>query len=70
MRNLLLLLLIEILYDNDFDNINNPGQTVANKICDLYGFKNICLPNELKSKDPSDLVSKIGNFNKLREILK
>jgi len=62
--------IIEILYDNDFDNVNNPGQTVANKICDLYGFKNICLPNELKSKDPSDLVSKIGNFNKLREILK
>ena len=60
---------IEILYDNDFDKENNPGQAMANKICALYGFKNICLPNEFKSKDPSDLVNKVGNFNKLKNIL-
>lgn len=60
---------IEILYDNDFNKENNPGQTMANKICDLYGFKNICLPDELKSKDPSDLVNKVGNFNELKNIL-
>ena len=60
---------IEILYDNDFDKENNPGQTMAKKICALYGFKNICLPNEFKSKDPSDLVNKVGNFNKLKNIL-
>ena len=42
---------IEILYDNDFNKINNPGQTMAKKICDLYGFKNIFLPDEFKSKD-------------------
>ena len=60
---------IEILYDNDFNKENNPGQAMANKICDLYGFKNICLPNELKSKDPSDLVNKVGNFNELKNIL-
>ena len=61
---------IEILYDNDFNKINNPGQTMAKKICDLYGFKNIFLPDEFKSKDPSDLVHKVGNFNELKNIIK
>jgi len=60
---------IEILYDNDFRKRNNPGQTMAKKICDLYGFKNIRLPDEYKSKDPSDLVHKVGNFNELKNIL-
>ena len=60
---------IEILYDNDFNKEHNPGQNMANKICGLYGFKNICLPNEFRSKDPSDLVNKVGNFNKLKTIL-
>ena len=60
---------IEILYDNDFNKVNNPGQAMAKKICDLYGFKNICLPEEFKSKDPSDLVSRENNFNKLKIIL-
>lgn len=61
---------IEILYDNDFDKANNPGQEMANKICDLYGFKNICLPNKFKSKDPSDLIKKVNNLNELKNILK
>ena len=60
---------IEILYDNDFEKTNNPGQTMAKKICDLYGFKNVCLPDKFKSKDPSDLVNKVGNFNELKNIL-
>jgi len=60
---------IEILYDNDFEKTNNPGQTMAKKICDLHGFKNICLPDKFKSKDPSDLVSKVGSFNELKFIL-
>ncbi len=61
---------IEILYDNDFDNINNPGQTMAKKICDLYGFVNKCIPEEFKSKDPSDLIENTGNLTKLKTILK
>ena len=61
---------IEILYDNDFDKINNPGQTMAKKICDLYGFNNICLPTNFESKDPSDLVSNTGGFKNLKIILK
>tara|TARA_R100001377_G_scaffold44240_1_gene25171 strand:- start:1678 stop:2676 length:999 start_codon:yes stop_codon:yes gene_type:complete len=60
---------IEILYDNDFNKATNTGQNMAYKICSLYGFKNICLPDELKSKDPSDLVDKVGSFNELKIIL-
>tara|TARA_R100000544_G_scaffold14650_1_gene6746 strand:- start:5929 stop:6657 length:729 start_codon:yes stop_codon:yes gene_type:complete len=61
---------IEILYDNDFDKANNPGQTMASKICDLYGFKNICIPDSFRSKDPSDLVDKVGSLTELKNILK
>ena len=61
--------IIEILYDNDFNKANNPGQVMAKKICDLYGFKNICLPVTFESKDPSDLVSTVGGFNELKIIL-
>ena len=60
---------IEILYDNDFNKATNPGQVMAKKICDLYGFKNICLPVTFESKDPSDLVSTVGGFNELKIIL-
>ena len=61
--------IIEILYDNDFEKANNPGQTMAKKICDLHGFTNVCIPDKFKSKDPSDLVSKVGSFNELKNIL-
>jgi hypothetical protein len=60
---------IDILYDNDFEKANNPGQTMAKKICNLYDFKNICLPDKFKSKDPSDLVNKVSGFNELKFIL-
>ena len=43
---------------------------MAEKICDLYGLNNICLPDELRCKDPSDLVCEVGSFNKLKTILK
>ena len=60
---------IEILYDNDFNKEDNPGQAMAKKICNLYGFKNICLPKQFESKDPSDLVNTVGGFNELKIIL-
>ena len=60
---------IEILYDNDFDKATNPGQTMAMKICDLYGFNNICIPDYYESKDPSDLVNQMCSFNELKIIL-
>ena len=60
---------IEILYDNDFNKADNPGQVMAKKICGLYGFNNVCLPRTFESKDPSDLVSKERSFNELKIIL-
>ena len=33
---------IEILYDNDYSKADNPGQSMAKILCDLYGFNNIC----------------------------
>jgi hypothetical protein len=60
---------IDILYDNDFNKMNNPGQTIARKICDLYGFNNICIPTSFESKDPSDLVSNTNGFTNLKFIL-
>ena len=60
---------IEILYDNDFNKADNPGQIMAKKICGLYGFNNVCLPKTFESKDPSDLVSKERSFNELKIIL-
>ena len=60
---------IDVLYDNDFDKVNNPGQTMAKKICALYGFNNICIPTSFESKDPSDLVSNTNGFTNLNFIL-
>ena len=60
---------IDILYDNDFDNVNNPGQTMAKKICELYGLNNICIPCQLGCKDPSDLVKETGSMIELKNIL-
>ena len=61
---------IDILYDNDFNNINNPGQKMAKKICDLYNLNNFYIPDKFEVKDPSDLISKVKRFNELKNILK
>ena len=49
---------VYIWYDNDFKHKDdNPGQDNAKKLIELYpNLKNICIPDELESKDPSDLV--------------
>tara|TARA_R110002074_G_scaffold5185_2_gene25379 strand:- start:1768 stop:2754 length:987 start_codon:yes stop_codon:yes gene_type:complete len=52
---------IFILYDNDFDNLNNPGQTMANKICIKYDLKNIYIPSDFKVKDISDYIAKFNS---------
>ena len=49
-----------VLYDNDFDKKENPGQTMALKICDRYGIENIRIPDKYQSKDPSDLIHSHG----------
>jgi len=61
---------IYVLYDNDYDNVNNPGQTMALKICKEFNLGNVCIPNEYGSKDPSDLVSSMdGSLNILKYII-
>lgn len=51
---------IYVLFDNDYKNELNPGQTFAKKICDEFNFINLCIPKELESKDPSDLYKNKG----------
>lgn len=50
---------IAVLYDNDLKD-PNPGQIMGNKICDTYGFKNLCIPDDYKCKDISDLIKEHG----------
>ena len=53
---------VYIWYDNDFSHeSDNPGQDNAKKIISLYpSIHNICIPTELRSKDPSDLYRNRG----------
>lgn len=53
---------VYIWYDNDFQHEeDNPGQDNAKKLIEMYPeLKNICIPAELKCKDPSDLVKSWG----------
>ena len=60
---------IVILYDNDFNAEENWGQIGAEKIAKEFGLKNLCIPSEYKSKDPSDLVYNVG-FESAQQIIK
>ena len=53
---------VYLWYDNDFKHKDdNPGQDNAKKLIELYPqLKNICIPDEFVSKDPSDLVKNMG----------
>ena len=60
---------VYLWYDNDFSHAkDNPGQDNAAKLIELYPtLKNICIPSELKCKDPSDLFKKHGE-QKLKDL--
>jgi len=45
-----------VFYDNDYLKENNPGQTMAKKICDKYKIENIFIPDRYREKDISDLI--------------
>lgn len=49
-----------VLYDNDFDNPRNPGQTMAVRICSKYALDNLVIPSHYCSKDISDLIKDHG----------
>lgn len=53
---------VYLWYDNDFKHKeDNPGQDNARKLIELYpSLKNVCIPDSLKAKDPSDLVKMWG----------
>ena len=60
---------VYILYDNDFDSEQNWGRIDGNKIASAYNIKQIEIPEEYHSKDPSDLVR---NYNRetLRNVIR
>mgnify|MGYP000642765227 CR=1 FL=1 len=51
---------IVVLFDNDFDNPDNPGRLNAIKFCEKYTIPMIEIPSEYESKDFSDLVKNHG----------
>jgi hypothetical protein len=54
---------VYLFYDNDFDNPDNPGQTLAKKRIDQFGFTNLYIPEKYGCKDFSDLVYDYGVKN-------
>ena len=59
---------IYILYDNDFQSLENHGRLFAQKLSSLYNLTMIEIPDEYKSKDPSDLCLHYGR-QKVREVV-
>lgn len=55
--------IVTVLYDNDYTSEDNPGQTMARKICDEYKLINICIPQMFESKDISDLIRDHGQMD-------
>ena len=57
---------VYIWYDNDFKHKDdNPGQDNARKLCEAYPeLINICIPDSLKCKDPSDVMKMYGKKGK------
>ena len=58
-----------ILYDNDYDKESNPGRKAGQKLSKQTGFKQLEIPGEYLSKDPSDFVEKYGQ-EELRKLIK
>jgi len=60
---------VVILYDNDFENPNNPGQTMANKICKHFVVKNIYIPEDYQVKDISDYVARFNSIGGAKTLI-
>tara|TARA_R110002124_G_scaffold122819_4_gene281396 strand:+ start:3849 stop:4841 length:993 start_codon:yes stop_codon:yes gene_type:complete len=58
-----------VLYDNDFTNADNPGQTMAMKICNEYSLPNVEIPTECGYKDVSDLIAGGYSFEDVKNLL-
>ena len=53
--------LIFVLYDNDYDNKDNPGKEFGNNLAEAYDLIPIFIPTIYKSKDSSDLAYNHGS---------
>lgn len=53
---------VYILYDNDYDKSKNYGRIYGQKIAETFGLKQIEIPMEFYSKDPSDLAKNHGRL--------
>ena len=53
---------IYLLYDNDFDKEKNWGQIFAKELYKEFDMINLMIPSEFESKDFSDLVKNVDNF--------
>lgn len=51
---------VYVLYDNDFRSEINYGREFGKKLAETFGLKQIEIPTELRSKDPSDLYHNHG----------
>ena len=61
---------VAVFYDNDFTNPNNPGQTMAKKICkEYYPMSNILIPDDYGVKDLSDYIAKFKRTEGLRTLI-
>lgn len=60
---------IVVFYDNDFTNVENPGQTMAEKICTKFGLGNICIPSELGVKDISDYITQCKSMQNAKHLI-
>ena len=61
---------IYILYDNDYDKMQNHGRINASKIAKKFNIKQIEIHEDFKAKDPSDLYKKHGRTVLIQTILK
>ena len=57
-----------VLYDNDFQSEENHGRIYGETLAEKFGLLRIEIPEQWKSKDPSDLVKNHGR-EVLREVI-
>jgi len=60
---------VALFYDNDFNNPNNPGQTMAKKICTKYRLNNIIIPDNYELKDLSDYIAHFKSTGGLKTLI-
>ena len=60
---------LNLFYDNDFDNPNNPGQAMAEKIKQKYWFSNIVIPDVYHCKDLSDYIARFNSYGGMATLI-